>query len=282
MTQAKNIAASVRQRLLNHSKEVNKPFSEILQYFVTERFLYRLSCSNFADTFILKGAMLLRFITKAVSRPTLDIDMLGYTRNEQDNIEAIINKILTIECDDGIEFKLNSIETEIIKEDADYEGVRVKFTAVLDKAKIYMQIDVGFGDVVYPSPCRNTFKPILDFPAPELHCYTPESVIAEKFEAMITLDMLNSRVKDFFDIWLLSRQFEFDNAILSEAIRKTLEARKTKLPSQVTAFSNEFSTQRQAQWLAFLSRSRITYAPLDFSRVVGDIEHFLQPALDLI
>ncbi len=219
---SRNIAASVRQRLLNQARNDKRPFSELLQYYAMERFLYRLSQSGHADRFILKGALMLRvwFSPQASTqfRPTMDIDMLGLTSNEEDSIIDKIKDIISVDTEpDGLIFDLDSIRAERITEDADYEGIRVRFTGSLDTARIHMQIDVGFGDIVHPEPVESELPTILDFPAPKLLCYSRESAIAEKFEAMLKLGELNSRMKDFFDIWLLSQQFDYDGADLAEA-----------------------------------------------------------------
>ncbi len=206
-----NISASVRQRLLNRSKADNRSFNELLQYYAMERFLYRLSLSEHAQHYILKGALMFRTWNSPEFRPTMDIDLLGKTRNEEGNITSQIRDILAVQVEpDGLIFDADSIRAERITEDADYEGIRVRFRGALDTAKISMQIDIGFGDPVYPQPEKAELSCMLDSPAPSLLCYSRESAIAEKIEAMIKLGTLNSRMKDFYDIWLLSRHFQFD------------------------------------------------------------------------
>jgi len=164
----------------------------------------------------------------------MDIDMLGRTNNTEAAIIAQIRDILDVAvADDGLSFDPGSIQAETITEDADYEGIRVRFKGNLGVARISMQIDIGFGDIVHPGPQLAELPTIMDQPAPQLLCYSRESAIAEKFEAMIKLGSLNSRIKDFYDIWLLSRQFEFDPATLTEAIRLTLNQRGTALPHSI-------------------------------------------------
>jgi predicted nucleotidyltransferase component of viral defense system len=224
----RNTAASVRQRLLNRARSDQRPFNELLQYYAIERFLYRLSRSEHADRFILKGALMLQAWRSPELRPTMDIDFLGKTSNEEVSIAEKIRDILfTAVESDGLDFDPATIQTERITEDADYEGIRVLFRGVLDSARVNMQIDIGFGDVVYPGPEESDLPTLLDNPAPRLLCYSRESVIAEKFEAMVKLGELNSRMKDFYDIWLLSRQFNFAGNSLAEAIRLTFERRGT-------------------------------------------------------
>ncbi|MBW2593251.1 MAG: nucleotidyl transferase AbiEii/AbiGii toxin family protein [Deltaproteobacteria bacterium] len=218
MTSSKNMSASVRQRLLNRARSDHRPFNELLQYYAMERFLYRLSQSVHVDRFILKGALMLRVWRSPELRPTMDIDMLGVTSNEKVDIVAQIQDILTVDVEtDGLAFDPDSIQAERITEDADYEGIRIRFLGELGTARINMQIDIGFGDVVYPEPEESDFPTMLNSPVPRLLCYSRESSIAEKFEAMVKLGMLNSRMKDFYDIWLLSRQFDFDGAKLAAA-----------------------------------------------------------------
>lgn len=273
-----NIAASVRQRLLNLARNDNRPFNELLQYYAMERFLYRLSQSEHADRFILKGALMLRAWRSPEIRPTMDIDMLGRTSNEEDSIIAQIKDIIATDADpDGLIFDPDSIRAERITEDADYEGIRVRFTGSLDNARVHMQIDVGFGDIVHPEPVESELPTILDSPAPRLLCYSRESAIAEKFEAMLKLGELNSRMKDFYDIWLLSRQFDFEGSELAEAIRLTLEHRGTAIPEIITAFTKEFIENKQVLWKAFHKRLSQEYLPTDFSEIVAYLDDFLRP-----
>jgi hypothetical protein len=245
-----------------------------------ERFLYRLSQSAHAQRFILKGALMLRAWQSPEIRPTMDIDMLGRTSNEEDSIIAHIRDIISVEADeDGLIFDPESIRAERITEDADYEGIRVRFTGSLDDARVHMQIDVGFGDIVHPEPIESELPTILDSPPPRLLCYSRESAIAEKFEAMLKLGELNSRMKDFYDIWLLSRQFEFNGKELAAAIRLTLEHRGTELPDEITAFSSAFIDAKQRQWTAFHKRLAQDQLPNEFGEIVAGIESFLKPII---
>jgi hypothetical protein len=245
-----------------------------------ERFLYRLSQSTHADQFILKGALMLRIWRSAEHRPTMDIDMLGRTSNEEADIIVQIRDILTTDVEaDGITFDPDSIRAEKITEDAEYEGIRIRLRGALGSAKINMQIDIGFGDIVYPEPEELEFPALLNSPAPRLLCYSRESSISEKFEAMVKLGMLNSRMKDFYDIWLLSRQFNFDGAKLSEAIRLTFERRGTKLPLKAEVFTEPFSKVKQAQWAAFRKRLQQDQVPTSFSEITDLVDRFLSPII---
>ena len=274
----KNVAASVRQRLLNRARSDKRPFNELLQYYAMERFLYRLSRSDHAGRFILKGALMLRVWRAPEFRPTMDIDVLGRTSNDEASIIAQIRDILaTPSPDDGLHFDAGSIEAERITEDADYAGLRIRFRATLDTARITMQVDIGFGDIIYPGPEEADLPVMLDFPAPRLLCYSRESAIAEKFEAMVALGALNSRMKDFYDIWLLSRQFDFDGARLTEAVRLTFNQRGTTMPDEIEAFTETFAETKQIQWQAFHRRLGQDHVPASFIQVVGVLSIFLAP-----
>ncbi len=283
MKTCKNIAASVRQKLLNRARNDHRPFSELLQYYAMERFLYRLSQSRHAEHFILKGALMLRVWQAPEARPTMDIDMLGKTSNNETNIVAQINEILEVAIEpDGLSFSTDSLQTEQITEDADYLGIRVRFLGHLDSARINMQLDIGFGDIVYPDPVQADLPTILDNVAPRLLCYSRESAIAEKFEAMLKLGMLNSRMKDFYDIWLLSRQFNFQGPKLAEAIRLTCNQRGSTLAEDIPAFQDAFIKQKQVQWMAFRKRLRQEHLPTEFDDIVSQLNVFLSPVVDAL
>ncbi|MCD4805062.1 MAG: nucleotidyl transferase AbiEii/AbiGii toxin family protein [Desulfobacterales bacterium] len=283
MKSPRNIPASVRQRILNRAKSDRRPFNELFQYYAMERFLYRLSQSAHADRFILKGALMLRVWRSPELRPTMDIDMLGRTSNKEADIIAQIRDILSMDVEaDGLAFDADSIQTERITEDADYEGIRIRFRGALDSARINMQVDIGFGDVVYPEPEKAELPTMLDSPAPRLLCYSRESSIAEKFEAMVKLGVLNSRMKDFYDIWLLSRQFDFDGAKLAEAIRLTFERRSTALPTKIEAFTESFIDAKQIQWTTFWKRLQQDHVPVSFREVTTAVDGFLVPVVAAI
>ncbi|MBI4937177.1 MAG: nucleotidyl transferase AbiEii/AbiGii toxin family protein [Nitrosomonadales bacterium] len=275
-----DIAASVRQRLLNKARASGRPFSELLQYFAMERFLYRLSKSAHADKFVLKGALMFTVWQAPETRPTMDIDLLGITGNSIDAIAVLAQTICEQDVEpDGLTFDPGSIEAARIVEDADYAGVRVRFRGALGVARIAMQLDIGFGDVVIPKPETVEYPAILDFPAPALRGYSRESAIAEKFEAMVKLGVLNSRVKDFFDIWLLSRQFDFDGPILTQAVANTFSTRGTVMPAIPVALTTAFASEpaKQTQWQGFVRKSRLQTAPASFTEVVEAISGFIGP-----
>ena len=208
----------------------------------------------------------------------MDIDMLGRTSNEEADIVVQIRDILTTNAaPDGLAFDTDSIQAERIVENADYEGIRIRFLGILGSAKINMRVDIGFGDIVYPGPEESDLPTLLDFPAPRLLCYSRESSISEKLEAMVKLGVVNSRMKDFYDIWLLSRQFDFDGARLTEAIRLTFERRGTKLPLEVEAFAEPFIEAKQSQWMTFCKRLQQDHVPTSFKEISASLDSFLSP-----
>lgn len=277
---AKDIAASVRQRLLNYSRKNNRPFAEVLQYFAMERFLYRLSQSQHKDRFILKGALMLQVWQTPSSQPTMDIDMLGKISNSEESIRSQINEILVTDVEpDGLLFDANTIKSERITEDADYERIRIRFDGKLGVAVIHMQLDIGFSDIIYPEPKISNFPTILDNTPPRLYCCSRESAIAEKFEAMVKLGILNSRMKDFYDIWLLSSQDTINPEALKHAIRLTFDRRGTEIPTKVGAFQKKFIQEKQTQWNAFRKRLRQENIPESFAEIVNTIDNFLSPLI---
>ena len=285
MTKApmKNIAASVRQRLLNVARSDNRPFQELVQYYAMERFLYRLSQSQFANRFILKGALMLRIWKAPQIRPTMDIDMLGRVSNKEPDLVSNVIDIISVDVDpDGLHFFPDNITTERITDDAEYQGVRIRFPAKLDTIQLKMQLDIGFGDIIHPRPEESELPSILGHNPPILLCYSRESAIAEKFEAMLKLGELNSRMKDFYDIWLLSRQFEFDGKTLSTAIRSTLGQRGTKIPDEIVAFSQEFVKAKQIQWNAFTKKLERDNVPAEFEEIVMKVKEFIAPIVSAL
>lgn len=276
----KDLPASIRHRLQDNAKTTGRPFQEVLQYFAMERFLYRLAQSSHANKFVLKGALMYMAWGTPSTRPTKDIDFLARTNNSVESILTIVKEICqtTVEPD-ALEFDTTTLEGTVIKEDADYEGVRVVFLVRLQNAEIRMQLDMGFGDVLTPAATMAEYPTILDLAPPKLWGYSRETWIAEKFEAMVKLGNFNSRLKDFFDIWLLARQFNFDGAILAEAITKTFAHRGTALTASPLAFTSEFvsDSAKVDQWRGFLRKSRIISAPNDLSQVVEALAAFLLP-----
>jgi len=279
----KNIEASVRDRLRNKAKESRRPFAEILQYYGMERFLYRFSRSEYKDRFILKGALMFAVWDVPERRTTLDIDFLARYDDQVKAIEKVIKDVCKISVSsDALVFDSKAVKGRKIKEDADYEGVRVKFLGFLERSRIPMQIDVGFGDSIYPRPKVIDYPVILDLPKPHLKGYAMETVVSEKFEAMVKLGLLNSRMKDFYDIWILMRQFDFEGEKLSESLKRTFKQRKTSLPKKRPLFAEEIydeKSDRQILWGAFLKKGNIKHAPDKLSSIAKAIEKLLTEPL---
>jgi predicted nucleotidyltransferase component of viral defense system len=278
----RNTAASVHQRLLNIARNSGRPFNEILQYFAMERLLYRLSCSEHKRSFVLKGALLFRVWDVPDTRATRDIDFLAFTDNSPENLQSVFKDICSIDGNDGLLFDPESVNAQTIKKDADYEGIRLRFAGTLGNAKITMQVDVGFGDIVHPKIVQSDYPVLLDLPAPSLRMYPPESVVAEKVEAMLHLGSLNSRMKDFYDIWRIARQFEFDPETVSHSIAQTLKNRRTRL-IQFDELKSELveNDALEKQWAAFLTKTGVI-GPDSFHSVLDEIGVFLTPLFQRI
>jgi predicted nucleotidyltransferase component of viral defense system len=275
-----NIVASVHQRLLNEARRSGRPFNELLQYYAQERFLYRLSRSSHAGTFLLKGAMMLRAWRLPQSRPTMDIDLLGRTSHEIDAIVSAMCEVCAVAVEtDGLTFDPAGVEGQRIAEEAKYAGVRLTFRGQLGNARVPMQIDIGFGDVVSPAPAEVELPTILDLPAPKLRGYTRESAIAEKFHARVSRGLLNSRMKDFYDVWALCRQGDFAGAVLAEAIRRTFDNRGAGVVASPVALTPAFAADagKARQWQAFVRKQRLDDVPDDLTPVVAQVANFLGP-----
>ncbi len=279
----KNVSASVHQQLLNIAKDSVRPFNEVLQYFAMERFLYRLGQSQHTNSLVLKGALLFRVWDVPDSRATRDIDFLAYLDNSPDKMATIVRDICAIEdTDDGLAFDPDTVEAHRIKEGADYEGVRIRFIGRLGNARIHMQVDVGFGDLVHPGAIQAEYPTLLDLPAPSLRIYPPETAIAEKAEAMVSLGSLNSRMKDFHDISRMSRQFNFQGDELCEAVRCTFQNRNTAMVEFDDLVAELLDSENfDKQWTAFLRKSALT-EPEKFPQVLAMIGDFLSPVFSSI
>lgn len=261
MKEKKNYAASVKQKLLNLARERKDDYQLLLTKFALERILARISASRFQTSFILKGAMLFEIWSETSHRATRDLDFLSFGSNEIAEVENIFKEICLIEMvEDGLTFDIASLKGGKIKPDQEYEGVRVQFTAYLEKVRIPLRIDVGFGDVVKPKVNEVEFPTMLNFPKPLIRTYPPETVIAEKFHALTYLGMTNSRLKDFYDLYVLLTQFEVNKEQIEEALAATFEKRKTQLPNKTpVALTAEFYKDKAKllQWKAFLQKSNL-------------------------
>jgi predicted nucleotidyltransferase component of viral defense system len=277
-----NLSASVRQRLLNLATERKEDFGLVLTRYGLERFLYRLSISPHRDGFVLKGALLLQLWTAEIYRPTRDLDLLGRALSDI-NFRKVFAEVCSQNVeDDGLTFLPSTIRVEKIRDEEAYEGVRVRVEARLGDARIPLQIDVGLGDTIVPASEELEYSTLLEFPAPKLHAYSKESVIAEKFEAMVKLGVANSRMKDFYDLWVLAQRFEFESSTLAAAIQSTFKTRRTALPrSSPLALRTEFYElpTKQTQWGAFLRKSGLK-ADSSLKEIIEVIRELLMPLVD--
>lgn len=272
---------TIRDRLLNKARTEKLDYNLLLTRYALERMIYRLSISAERDRFLLKGALLFDLWFDVPHRPTHDADFLGFGSAEIPQVEAVFRDICRIEVDDGIVFDPNSVKAAEIRKEANYAGIRVTLLGMLDTARCPVQADIGFGDAVVPGPDEVDYPVILDeMPVPHLRVYPRYTVVAEKLEALTSLGMLNSRMKDYFDLWVLARYSEFDRQILIQAVAATIDRRQTRVPDGVpVVLSTEFATDplNEKQWNAFLRKNSI--APKPLSEVVTDLRDFLMPVL---
>ena len=271
-----NLGASVRARLLNLSKANGQSFDLVLTRFALERLLFRLGQSRYADRFVLKGAMLLMSWLEDPHRATRDLDLLGFGDPDSDAMLASFREILAQPADDGIEFDPDTLRVERIREELEYGGLRLRASASVSGARINLTIDVGFGDALEPGAELIDYPAMLDLPAPRLRAYAKETVVAEKFQAMVALGRANSRMKDFYDIWILSRSFPFDDDRLARAIAATFARRSTEIPTEAPdaltpAFADD--AQKQVQWRAFIED--VAHDPGPLSNIVEELAIFL-------
>lgn len=265
MKEKTNIAASIRQRLLNLARERGEDFQQLLVSYALERVLYRLAQSHHRDRFVLKGALLFRLWFELSQRPTRDADFLGFGNAEPEEFAAVFREIAGMEMAeiDGLVLDVASVRVVDIRKEAGYPGVRVSMIATLDVARIPVQCDIGFGDAVTPAPSRQTYPTLLEMPAPVLAVYPLVTVVAEKLEAIVKLAGFNTRVKDYFDLWVLMRYENLDHAILPAAIRATFARRNTVIPVALpVGLAPNFAFEKQVMWQAFLSRSKLSAPPL--------------------
>jgi len=275
----KNLTASVRQRLMNLARARTEEFGLILTRYGIERLLYRLSQSPYRSTFVLKGALLFELWTDHPHRPTRDLDLAG----RQETTVADMKRVFAAICaqpveNDGLAFDPKAVRAETIREERAYQGIRVRCLARLGNARIPVQVDVGFGDVITPGPVKLEYPTLLDFPAPRLQAYPRETMVAEKFHALVRLGLTNSRMKDFYDLWILARDFEFDGQVLAQALEATFRRQKTEIPVvDPLPLSAEFAENKARQWRAFLIKNRLGIGGVTLTRVTEDLRQFLLP-----
>ncbi len=283
MNQPFKVSASVRQRLKNLAVTGGEEFQALLTRYALERFLYRLSLSQYRDQFILKGALLFSIWSDEPHRATRDLDLLGRGDTTLSHLEQVFREICQVQVDgDGLEFNSDTVKSQRLKEDQEYEGVRINLRANLagTRTRIELQIDIGFGDAITPAPIELELPTLLDFPSPHLRTYPRETVVAEKLQAMVMLGMANSRMKDFYDLWFLSQKFEFEEETLCQAIKATFNRRRTPLPTETPlALTPEFSSDaaKVAQWNAFLRKGKLKTDGKTLSEIVVILENFLMP-----
>jgi predicted nucleotidyltransferase component of viral defense system len=277
----KVMAVSVRDQLLNLARERGEDFQLILTQYGLERLLYRLGKSDYRDLFILKGAMLFMLWGTQPHRPTRDVDFLGFGDSSETGLRTVFRELCEIPVeDDGLTLIVDSIRVNAIRDDTEYGGMRVKLFGDLAGARIPIQADIGFGDAVTPGPRSIEYPTLLDSPAPNLKAYPHETVVAEKYQALVTLGMANSRMKDFYDLWIISREFDFDGLILSKAIGNTFSRRHTSLPEHgPLGLSPEFyeDSHKNTQWNAFVRKGMLTATPPSLKNICLSLEAFLLP-----
>jgi predicted nucleotidyltransferase component of viral defense system len=281
-----NSINSIRDRLKNIAQKEKQTYQLILIRYFTERLIYRLSISPFKNHFCLKGGALLYAFEQTASRPTMDLDLLGlHIANEQLTLKTIFQAIIQIPCEeDKIVFLSDTIITSEIQKEGRYSGIRLKIEGRLGSIRQILQIDIGFGDIITPAPVEMTYPTLLPMPSPQIIAYSVETVLAEKFEAMIQLAAQNSRMKDFYDVFKLLESHNYQEEILEEAIKNTFNQRATPFLKDPVVFSEEFmhNTKRQMQWRIFLTKMNklATFEDIDFVTVMVLITERLQPIYD--
>jgi hypothetical protein len=279
-----NIGASVRARLGALAREKGINLELLLVRYAHERLLYRLGQSKYRQRFILKGAMLQTIWLADPFRPTRDLDLLGHGDSDPDSLQTVFGEILAIECDDGVVFDLDGLSVEPIREETEYGGQRIETTARIAGAQLRVRIDLGFGDAITPDADEIAYPVLLDQPAPKIRAYPKETVIAEKLQAIVVLGATNGRMKDFYDLWMMSRHFSFEAALLAKAVTATFERRRTPLPAGIpVGLSDAFATNADAvrRWEFFTSRNVLSEQPGSFAEVVATLRGFLMPAIQL-
>lgn len=275
-------AANVRRLLRRRADELGLDFEQALQYYAVERFLFRLAQSAWAERFIVKGAVMLRVWDAAVARPTRDVDFLGLVDNTPEAVETVVRECLGADVPaDGLEFS-DVVDVAQTMLDDRYPGVRVRLRGELAGARFTLRLDIGVGDVVVPEPGWVEYPPLLDQPAPRVLAYQPATAVAEKLESIVDLGLINSRLKDFYDLWMLAGRLSFDGQTLADALSATFRARGSQLPTSApvaltAAFAEQDATV--AMWQAYRSRLATSGidAPAELGEVVSAIRDFAMP-----
>jgi hypothetical protein len=278
----RDVGASVRARLLSIAHREGDDFQHVLTRFANERLLFRLGSSVYRERFVLKGAALFTMWTGNPHRATRDLDFLGFGESSVEHVRHVFSNVLTLDVqDDGVHFDLGTLDVGPIRAEQPYLGVRLECRAMIGGARVRVQVDVGFGDAITPEAREGEFPALLDFPAPRLRVYPRETVVAEKLEAMVQLGLANSRMKDFYDVAVLSRDFDFDGRTLAAAIVATFMRRGTSIPSSTpVAFSAAFvdDPTKELQWGGFTRKSGIPDAG-SLAGTVFAVRRFVEPLL---
>lgn len=275
----RNVGASVRQRLLNLARANRQPMELLLTRYALERLLHRLSLSAHRDRFVLKGALLLTTWFDEPHRATRDLDLLGYGDPSDEALLAVFREVMSITIDDGVSFDIDMLQVQPIREELEYGGSRLRTTAALAGARIPIVVDIGFGDAIEPGAEDIDLPVLLDMPLPHLRAYPRETVIAEKLHAMVVLGLANSRMKDYYDVWMLQRGFEINEDRLQRAIEATFARRRTSVPATTPeGLSDTFANEpgKQAQWDAFVRNLSVPGPSL--GEVVMDLRAWLVTA----
>jgi hypothetical protein len=282
--QVKNVVASVLAKLRNTSRSSGVPFQQVLQQYAMERFLYRVSKSKHAATVILKGALLLKTIGIPRARPTLDIDMLRKGKADQTSLIALVKDCATLDVEaDGLTFVADSVTAEEITKDSEYKGTRILMDARMDNVRLRIQIDFGVGDVMVPGPRMIEYPVFLGGDTIHLLAYPVESAIAEKLEAMVALGSANSRMKDFYDIWICSQHLDFAGSTLGNAVEATFKNRETPVPAgDFEALTPEFVEAHRTQWNAFVKKMGEGDLIDAFDEVIAHLKRFGLPVLQAV
>ena len=277
-------AVSVKDRLKNRALASGKTMQETLTAYGLERTVYRLSVSEYMERFTLKGGIFLYALFEGeFARATRDIDLLAKDLpNNVENMRKVFQSIFSIKCDDALRYDLDTLEVRKITEFKEYHGVNISVMAYLDRTRVPISVDIGFGDVIYPDRVKMEFPVLLDMEVPEIYAYSILSVISEKFEAIVSLGDANSRYKDFYDIYILADRYDLDGKELKEAIKETFEHRCTKL-DDILAFTDEFATSEihQSRWKAFLKKKK-TLTNVELQDVVDLLRTLLLPIVESI
>lgn len=278
-----NQAASIKQRLLNLARNEGRVYDVVLVRYALERLLYRLSISDYRNRFILKGGMLLTLWIEGGNRETRDADFLGFGDASRESLEAIFSQIMALDTDDGLEFDVQALSATTIREELEYEGVRLRTTAFLEKSRIPVTIDVAFGDAIVPQAQPFSYPSLLGMETPRIRTYPPATVVAEKFQAMVALGVANGRMKDYFDLWAIAKEVPISDSDLDAAIQATFERRRTPVPlERPPGLSEELANDdvKKRQWRAYSKSIDLPELPL--SEVVDTAWELVGPACSRI